>query len=121
MRAVLQGNKKLKKDRKGLKFAEQLKAAEPPQVVAEPDEKKRVRFKDIRSEELATSVAGLAGGLNVLNCGYGNVCLLTEKERPGLSAIGHQEWVEIEITIDSGACDTVMPEAIRPHISMLAH
>ena len=43
------------------------------------------------------------------------------KERNPLSVVQPApEWVEIEITIDSGACDTVMPENMCPHISLLA-
>ena len=30
-------------------------------------------------------------------------------------------WFEIEITIDSGACDTVMPTSMCPHISVLSN
>ena len=29
-------------------------------------------------------------------------------------------WTEIEVTVDSGACDTVMPTKLCPHISVLA-
>ena len=47
--------------------------------------------------------------------------MLTIKERNPLSVVQPApEWVEIEITIDSGACDTVMPENMCPHISLLA-
>ena len=47
--------------------------------------------------------------------------MLTVKERHPLSVVQPApEWVEIEITIDSGACDTVMPENMCPHISLLA-
>ena len=30
-----------------------------------------------------------------------------------------ESWVEAEVTIDSDACDTVMPAALCPHISIL--
>lgn len=42
--------------------------------------------------------------------GPGKISVLTEKVKPGLSAIKRpDEWVEFEVTIDSGACVTVMP------------
>ena len=34
--------------------------------------------------------------------------------------MGEPEWTEIEITIDSGACDTVMPRKLCPHISVVS-
>ena len=47
--------------------------------------------------------------------------ILTIKERNPLSVVQPApEWMEIEITIDSGACDTVMPENMCPHISLLS-
>ena len=45
--------------------------------------------------------------------------ILTEKGSSALSAISIPEWQEIEITVDSGACDTVVPPGLSPHISML--
>ena len=38
----------------------------------------------------------------------------------GLSTIGKAEWMEIEITVDSGACETVMPMNVCHSISVLA-
>ena len=40
----------------------------------------------------------------------------------GLSAVGDKasEWIEIEITVDSGACETVMPMSSCHSISVLA-
>ena len=38
----------------------------------------------------------------------------------GLGQTPEPEWFEIEITIDSGACDTVMPESLCPHISLMS-
>ena len=40
-------------------------------------------------------------------------------KRPALSAVGPLEWQEIEITVDSGACDTVMPTSLSPQIALL--
>ena len=46
-----------------------------------------------------------------------------DKTGPSLSPLGKQvsadEWVEVEITVDSGACDTVMPTSLCTHISIL--
>ena len=37
-----------------------------------------------------------------------------------ISGVSEPEWQEIEIIVDSGACDTVMPTKLCPHISMIA-
>ena len=39
-----------------------------------------------------------------------------------ISAVAEEDkgWVEIEVTIDSGACDTVMPTGLCPHISIIS-
>ena len=47
-----------------------------------------------------------------------SVSLLQYKPSP-LSAVGVSEWQEIEITVDSGACDTVMPTSLSPQILLL--
>ena len=48
--------------------------------------------------------------------------ILTMKKPPGaLLTVDAPEWQEIEMTVDSGACDTVMPASIAPHISLLAN
>ena len=48
--------------------------------------------------------------------------ILTMRKPSGaLSAVDSPEWLEIEMTVDSGACDTVMPPAMAPHISLLAN
>ena len=39
--------------------------------------------------------------------------------KPALSAVDAPEWQEIEMTVDSGACDTVVPTGMSPHISLL--
>ena len=36
------------------------------------------------------------------------------------SIVSEPEWYEIEISVDSGACDTVMPTKFGSHISMVA-
>ena len=40
----------------------------------------------------------------------------------GISTVDGEDigWTEIEVTVDSGACDTVMPTKLCPHISVLA-
>ena len=38
----------------------------------------------------------------------------------GISTVGKSEWIEIEITVDSGACETVMPAGICHSIGILA-
>ena len=53
----------------------------------------------------------------------GDVCTLTRKV-PATNVIsavdpGEIGWTEIEITIDSGACDTVMPTRLCSHISVI--
>ena len=52
----------------------------------------------------------------------GGISIITEKDRPSnLSTITEEDlgWIEIEVTIDSGACDTVMPASMCSHISIL--
>ena len=50
----------------------------------------------------------------------GGVSILTEKKNTSaLSAVSEPEWIEIEVTVDSGACDTVMPTKMCTHISIL--
>ena len=46
--------------------------------------------------------------------------ILTPKGQNGISVVGRPEWQEIEITVDSGACDTVMPSKMCSHISILS-
>ena len=69
----------------------------------------------------------VAGGRGVLSQGEmlfrGSLDGLTE--RPPKNAISvvvkpEPEWTEIEITVDSGACDTVMPSKMCGHISILS-
>ena len=47
--------------------------------------------------------------------------VLTWKARAnGISVVDTHEWTEIEITVDSGACDTVMPAKLCSHISIMS-
>ena len=45
-----------------------------------------------------------------------------DREKSSLSPLGQsagpEDWVEVEITVDSGACDTVMPTSWCTHISI---
>jgi hypothetical protein len=48
------------------------------------------------------------------------ISILQQVRKLGLSASkGPQEWTEIEITVDSGACVTVMPRSLCEGISIL--
>ena len=38
----------------------------------------------------------------------------------GISNVGEAKWIEIEITVDSGACETVMPMSWCRGISVLS-
>jgi hypothetical protein len=40
--------------------------------------------------------------------------------RSPISGVSEPEWHEIEITVDSGACDTVVPTTLCSHISLMA-
>lgn len=48
---------------------------------------------------------------------HGLMCLL-ERTDGGLLAVG-DDWCELEVTVDSGACDTVMPASMAKHIKVL--
>ena len=50
----------------------------------------------------------------------GELHVLTPKLKGNISIVSAPEWQEIEITVDSGACDAVMPTKMCPHISMVA-
>ena len=58
---------------------------------------------------------------NVDGCTPACQCLnlLTVKPASAISTVVEPEWQEIEITVDSGACDTVMPTSLSPQISLL--
>ena len=45
--------------------------------------------------------------------------ILTGKRRSPISGVSEPEWHEIEITVGSGACDTIMPIKFRFHISKI--
>ena len=46
--------------------------------------------------------------------------ILTPIRKSPISVVSEPEWYEIEITVGSGACDTVMPTKLGSHISIVA-
>ena len=51
---------------------------------------------------------------------YNSLSTLLLVKKSGTSAIRRpDEWIEIEVTVDSGACVTVMPTSLCPGISFL--
>ena len=45
--------------------------------------------------------------------------LIPVKKVSAISSIGPEEWIEIEVTVDSGACETVMPAGLCTGIPIL--
>ena len=73
-------------------------------VTTAVDNDNAVRWKHMPAQPLTTS------GLSILQ----------QVKRPGISAIKDPtEWTEIDITVDSGACVTVMPRSLCEGISIL--
>jgi hypothetical protein len=73
-------------------------------VITAVDNDNAVRWKHLSAQPLSTS------GLSILQ----------QIKRPGISAIKDpNDWTEIEITVDSGACVTVMPRSFCEGISIL--
>jgi hypothetical protein len=73
-------------------------------VTTAVDNDNAVRWKHLSAQPLTTS------GLSILQ----------QVKRPRVSAIKDPgEWTEIEITVDSGACVTVMPRSLCEGISIL--
>jgi hypothetical protein len=57
------------------------------------------------------------------NCGVepkGELHILTPNLKGNISIVSEPGWQEIEITVDSGACDIVMPTGMFAHISIVA-
>ena len=57
------------------------------------------------------------------DCGVeskGELHILTLKLKGNISIVSEPEWQKIEITDDSGACDTVMPTRMCSRISIVA-
>ena len=75
-----------------------------------PDRK--VRFMDMVPTDFVSD-----------NCGVefnGELHILTSELKGNISIVSEPEWQEIEITVDSGACDIVMPTRMCAHISIVA-
>ena len=51
--------------------------------------------------------------------GFGTLNFLGEVKQ-SISAIGIANWTEIELCVDSGACETVMPLSLLSHISVVS-
>lgn len=65
----------------------------------------------------STSVrAATSAGLSPLNYTKESMAMMGKNS---LSAIGDEEWIEIELTADSGACDTVIPRAMAEGIPIM--
>ena len=57
--------------------------------------------------------------LGILTASQGGLSTIQPKIRPGLSVIRRpDEWIELEVTVDSGACVSVMPENLCEGISI---
>ena len=56
---------------------------------------------------------GVRSSLNVFDYTEESKALLCST---GAAAADGEEWVEVELTADTGACDTVIPKAMCPHI-----
>ena len=75
-----------------------------------PDRK--VRFMDMVPTDFVSDNRGVES--------KGELRILTPKLKGNISIVSEPEWQEIEITVDSGACDTVMPTRMCAHISIVA-
>ena len=84
------------------------------------------RDKDKNSNALDTCVdadhparhGGAIGGTN--RAPRDGISIMEVVKKPGISAIQRpDEWIQIEVTVDSGACVTVMPVGICMGISIL--
>ena len=54
-----------------------------------------------------------------LGKGISGISLLTQVARSGISAVQKpEEWIMIDVTVDSGACVTVMPAGLCPGINI---
>ena len=88
------------------------------------DRESGVELLDAKSKSCAGGSDAVEGALGGRDPGSVVLQVLTRKE-PGHLCISNVEdpdpgWTEIEVTIDSGACDTVMPTRMCQHISIVA-
>ena len=73
---------------------------------------KKVRFTDMLPTDFVNDGRGVEP--------KGELHILTPKLKGNISIVSEPEGQEIEITVDSGACDTVMPTRMCAHISIVA-
>ena len=73
---------------------------------------KKVRFMDMLPTDLADDCRGDESKVELH--------ILTPKLKGNTSIVSAPEWQDIEVTVDSGACDTVMPTKMSAHISIVA-
>ena len=65
------------------------------------------------------NILGSANPYSASMRAFGTLSTLLPVSKAGISAVtAPDEWIEIEMTIDSGACVTVMPRALCPRISI---
>ena len=76
--------------------------------------------KHVRFQDLGPLVAD-RHDFGILKQQPQNLDILTPKRSDnGLNNVNEPEWTEVEITVDSGACDTVMPARMCAHISIVS-
>ena len=71
---------------------------------------KKFRFMDMVPTDFADGCRG--------DESKGELHILTPKLKGNISIVSEPEWQEIKITVDSGACDTVMPTRMCAQISI---
>ena len=79
--------------------------------------KRTLRFEDDWSNK---GQSGIVDPLKSLKPPLSIMTVRSGTEQRQLSTMGAPEWQEIEITVDSGAYDTVMPAATCGHISIVS-
>ena len=65
----------------------------------------------------STSIGAATPSLSPLDYTEASKALFAKKSLSGLG--GNEEWIEIELTADSGACDTVIPRTLADTIPIL--
>ena len=93
----------------------------PDGRVARNLDQAREHMGQMRRQSAIKATAGLVDdivkGLSTPSESNAYLGVMTLKQpRGSLNAIGSQDWIEVELTVDSGACDTVMPEGVSANI-----
>ena len=91
---------------------EKIQDYEKCHCVRTKDPDRKVRFRDMVPTDFVRDELGVEP--------KGELHILTPKLKGNISIVSEPEWQEIEITVDSGACDTVMPTRMCAHISIVA-